>query len=156
MALIDGDPDEKIKLYVCALFNGFVLDYIIRYKISTTLNMFYLYQLPVPRLTSGNPFFDAIVPRAARLTCTRSEFADLWQSVTGKAWGASSSATDPDERQRLRDEINAIVAHLYGLSREDFDHILGTFPLVFPDSEAGKAKREALLTVYEAWAGKLK
>lgn len=31
---------------------------------------------------------------------------------------------------------SAYVAHLYGLSRSDFDHILGTFPLVFPDTEA--------------------
>ncbi len=49
----------------------------------------------------------------------------------------------------------AIVAHLYGLSREDFDHILGTFRLVFPDTEAGRAKRSALLAVYHAWEGKL-
>ena len=50
----------------------------------------------------------------------------------GTPWDASSGATDPAERQRLRDEIDAIVAHLYGLSRADFAHILGTFPLVFP------------------------
>jgi hypothetical protein len=36
------------------------------------------------------------------------------------------------------------------LSRSDFNHILGTFPLVFPDNEAGRAKRERLLAVYDA------
>jgi hypothetical protein len=48
-------------------------------------------------------------------------------------------------------EIDALVAHLYGLSREDFDHILGTFPLVFPDTDEGWAKRQALLDTFEAW-----
>ncbi|MBN1451811.1 MAG: hypothetical protein JW963_12415, partial [Anaerolineales bacterium] len=67
-----------------------------------------------------------------------------------------SGATDPAERQRLRDEIDAIVAHLYGLSRADFDHILGTFPLVFPDDEAGRRRRQALLDVYEEWSDRLR
>jgi hypothetical protein len=51
--------------------------------------------------------------------------------------------------KRFRDQIDAIVAHLYGLSRADFDHILGSFPLVFPDDEIGRRKRAALLDVYE-------
>ena len=83
--------------------------------------MFYLYSLPVPRLTAGNPFFDALVPRAARLTCTRAEFAALWQEVMGSAWDES----------------------------KEFAHILSTFPLVFPDTPEGQAKREALLATYE-------
>jgi len=95
------------------------------------------------------------VPRAARLTCTRAEFADLWREVMGSAWDESCGATDPAERQRLRDEIDALVAHLYGLSRADFDHILGTFPLVFPNTDEGWRKRESLLDVYDAWAGRL-
>lgn len=73
-------------------------------------------------------------------------------------------------RQRLRDEIDALVAHLYGLSREDFAHILSTFPLVFPSvakfgqwilgehvlgsEEAGamNPKMHALLKVYDEFA----
>jgi hypothetical protein len=58
-------------------------------------------------------------------------------------------ATDPVERQRLRDELDALVAHLYGLSRADFAHILGAFPLVFPNDAAGAAKKAALLAVYD-------
>jgi hypothetical protein len=99
--------------------------------------------------SSAKQWMCCIVPRAARLTCTRAEFADLWREDTGEDWNESSGATDPAERQRLRDEIDAIVAHLYGLSRADFDHILGTFPLVFPDDDAGRRKRAALLDVYE-------
>jgi hypothetical protein len=113
-----------------------------------------MYQLPVPRLTAGNPFFDSITPRAARLTCTTPAFADLWQQVMGEPWTPDAGARDPAERQRLRDEIDALVAHLYGLSRDEFAHILGAFPLVFPDNPAGQQKKAALLAVYGRIAGR--
>ncbi len=149
-------PDSAKLLQYVALVNSLCVDWIARFKVGTHVTLFVMKQLPVPRLTPGNTYFDAIVPRATRLTCTRPEFADLWQSVMGEPWDESKGATDPAERQQLRDEIDAMVAHLYGLSREDFDHILGTFPLVFPDTVAGHAKRSALLAVYDQWAGKLK
>lgn len=148
--VIENDEDEKIKFFACSVLNSYVLDYIIRYKVSTTLNMFYLYQLPIPRLSAGNRFFDAIVPRAARLVCTRDVFAPLWESVMGEAWSAGNAATDPAQRQRLRDEIDALVAQLYGLSRSDLAHILDTFPLAFPSDAAGQAKKDALLETYDA------
>jgi hypothetical protein len=129
--------------YVLAMLNSFVLDFVLRMKITNNVNMFYLYQLPVPRLTAGNPFFDAIVPRAARLTCTTAAFADLWREVMGAPWDAGQAATDP------ADEIDALVAHLYGLTRDEFAHILAAFPLVFPDDAAGKQKKAALLATYD-------
>jgi hypothetical protein len=41
------------------------------------------------------------------------------------------------------------IAPLYGLSRPDFAHILGTFPLVFPDDPAGEQKKESFLATYD-------
>lgn len=151
VALVEdgGNARDAITLYLSALFNSLALDYVLRQKIATTVNMFYLYQLPVPRLAPGHPLFDAIVPRAARLTCTRPEFAGLWQEVMGEEWTAAGGATDPAERQALRDELDALVAHLYGLSRDDFAHILGAFPLVFPAMPAGEARKAGLLGVYD-------
>jgi hypothetical protein len=52
-------------------------------------------------------------------------------------WGPHCSVRDrlPDrrdtgDRAQLRAEIDAYVAHLYGLSRDDFDYILDTFPVL--------------------------
>ena len=108
--------------------------------------------VPVPRLTADHPTFRAIVPRAAQLTCTTPAFADLWQQVMGTAWDENRAATDPATRQRLRSELDALIAHLYRLSRSDFAHILSTFPLVFPNTPAGEAKKESLLAVYDQFA----
>ncbi len=44
------------------------------------------------------------------------------------------------------------MAHLYGVTRDEFAHILGAFPLVFPDNVAGQQKKAALLAVYERMA----
>jgi hypothetical protein len=137
-------------LYIVGIMNSFIFDYTLRQQIGSNLSFYIINQLPVPRLTAGNPTFDAIVERAARLTCTRAEFADLWQSVMGSAWDAAKGAVDPAERQRIRDEIDALVVHLYGLNRDEYDHILGTFPLVFPDTPEGQARRAATLATYDA------
>ncbi len=148
-------------LYLLALINSYCVDYIIRQKISTNVSKFFLDQLPMPRREAGNAYFDAIVPRAAALTCTTAAFAELWESVMGTAWVAADEATalqtivpttDPAKRQILRDELDAIIAHLYGLTRDDFAHILGTFPLVFPNNKAGAAKKETLLRVYDQFS----
>ena len=67
-----------------------------------------------------------------------------------ETWDAEGKgATDPADRQTLRDELDALVAHLYGLTRDDFAHILGTFPLVFPNTPEGEAKKETLLSVFD-------
>ncbi len=146
-------PDNKLLLYYVALINSFCVDWIARFKVGTHVTLFVMKSLPLPRLTAGNPYFEAIVPRAARLTCTTPAFAALWQEVMGEPWDETKGATDPAQRQQLRNELDALVAHLYGLNRADFAHILGTFPLVFPSTPEGAAKKEALLAEFERWAG---
>lgn len=136
------------QLYLAGLLNSLVLDWTIRMKVATRINNFHLYQLPMPRLQSGHPTFDAIVRRAAQLTCTRPEFAALWESVMGETWDTSKGVTDSAARQQLRDEIDALVAHLYGLSAAEFEHILGTFPLVFPSTPEGETKKAKLLATF--------
>jgi hypothetical protein len=42
----------------------------------------------------------------------------------------SDRVTDPIKRAKLRAELDAMVAHLYRLTEDEFAHILSTFPLV--------------------------
>lgn len=173
---ISKNPD--VVLFVCALFNSFVLDFTIRLKIARNMNMFYIYQLPVPRLERNNDqiFFKSIIARAARLICGEAKFDALWSSIyintlfspdswyppsvpvdtygpaheqeirkrlrdeaknLSPEWGPHCGVHDrlPDrrdtgDRAQLRAEIDAYVAHLYGLSRDDFAYILDTFPVL--------------------------
>jgi hypothetical protein len=116
---------------VQGLLNSMTIDYYIRQMVSANLNMFFIYQLPVPRLTEKDDAFRPIMERAARLICTTSEFDDLAKEIFGKkASSRSVGITDPADRMRLRAELDALIAQLYGLTEEEFAYILITFPLV--------------------------
>ncbi|MEK6792069.1 MAG: ATP-binding protein, partial [Deltaproteobacteria bacterium] len=127
--VVSTSPTDGSQLLVVAsLLNSFVIDYVIRQKITSHCNMFYVYQLPVPRLTQKDAAFLPIVERAARLICTAPEFDDLAKEARIKSH--KDGATDPAERAKLRAELDGFIAHLYGLTEDEFAHILKTFPLV--------------------------
>ena len=92
------------------------------------MNMFYIYQLPMPRLTVKDRKYNSVFERAARLICTTPEFDDLAKEVGMKDHRAG--ATDRTERGKLRAELDGLIAHLYGLTEVEFMHILKTFPIV--------------------------
>ena len=120
-----------VSAYLCGVFNSFTLDYLVRFKVTAHVNMFYLYQLPVPRITEQNAVFGLIVERVAKLICTTEEFEALWNAVLPAIpWSPNVVAVGSAERERLRAELDGIIAHLYGLTEEEFRHILETFPLV--------------------------
>ncbi len=125
-------PEAEL-LLMQALLNSVTVDYYARQMVSANINMFYIYQLPVPRLTAADPAFAPIVARAARLVCITPEFADLARSVGLR--DHTAGATDPATRARLRAELDGMIAHLYGLTEEEFAHILATFPLVAPETK---------------------
>ncbi len=128
LKVLDSGINLTEQCFWSAVANSLVLDWLLRQTVSSTLNMFYIYQLPVPRLPASDIRCKSIAHRAARLICTTPEFDELAKAVGLK--GSSDGATDPSERARLRAEIDGLVANLYGLSEAEFAHILGTFPLV--------------------------
>lgn len=131
------------KLLLCALLNSFVFDFQVRQKTSTSISMHIFYQLTVPRLKSTHKWYKSIVERAAKLICTTAEFGELWKEVMKTEWNETVGVSAEEERAMLRAELDGIVAHIYGLTEEEFSYILGTFPLVAP------AQREAALSYFK-------
>ena len=96
---------SDVQLYLCAVWNSFVLDSAIRQKVTTTLNFHYIYALPVPRLDGSSDeqtgdIFAPIVARAAPLICTSPEFADLWNEVFGGGEGTPGAGSRESESGR--------------------------------------------------------
>ena len=104
-----------------AFANSLVGDFLIRQKISTHLNMFYVESWPLQRPKQGTAEFQQLVRDAARLVSITPEIQ------------LAEPALDLRERARLRAEIDAIVAGLYDLSPAEFAYILTTFPLLDRD-----------------------
>ena len=90
-------------------------DFLIRQKISTTINFFYLETLPMPRPQTSRDEFQELAERAAHLVSFTPEIQ------------LARPALDLGERAQLRAEIDAIVAGLYDLSPTEFAYILTTF-----------------------------
>lgn len=93
-------PQETIHS-LCCLLNSLVLNFYIRSKISANVNLFYLYEMPIPKLTAAQ----------------KTKLAD-------SAVKLLKNPRDVKERAAL--EV-LIARELYGLSREDWQHLTGTF-----------------------------
>jgi len=131
VSLIATHIPQPLKLFIVTMFNSFCVDWVSRTKVTNHCNFFYMQQLPIPRLTAAHPDFRPLVERAARLVGTAPEFDDLLAEVFGKkATHKTHGVTDPQDRLTLRAQIDALVARLYDLTQEEFQHILSTFPLV--------------------------
>ena len=116
-----ASPLEATRLVFVSLADSFFVDFLLRQKISTTMNFFFLVSLPFPRPKPDSAQFQKLGAHAARLV-----------SVTPEIQLAEPAAR-PRERARLRAEIDAIVAGLYDLSPAEFGYILTTFPLLDRD-----------------------
>jgi Alw26I/Eco31I/Esp3I family type II restriction m6 adenine DNA methyltransferase len=129
-------------LYFSAIMSSFVLDFAMRQRVSTQLNIFFVHQLSVPRLVESDRYFSEIVNRAAKLICTTPEFDDLAQEVG--LGSHHNGITDESERAKLRAELDGTIAHLYNLTETEFTHILSTFPIV------PEPTKQATLEAYRA------
>ncbi|MFN6274747.1 MAG: Eco57I restriction-modification methylase domain-containing protein [Microcystis sp.] len=118
-------------IFLEAILNSLIIDFCARQKVSANINMFYIYQLPIPRLKEGDKYFQEIVENAAKLICTTEEFEQLAKEVG--IGSHKNGVTEEAERMAIRAKLDAIVAHLYELTPTEFQHILTTFPLV-PES----------------------
>jgi hypothetical protein len=131
-------------LYLSAIFNSLTYDSLLRLKVTANINYFFVYSTQVPHLTKNDRNFNDIVHRAAKLICTTPEFDELAQEV-----GLDShqqGVTDETERAKLRAELDGMVAHLYGLTEDEFSYILTTFPIV------NASVKEAALEAYRTFA----
>ncbi|BAY75935.1 putative transcriptional regulator [Nostoc linckia NIES-25] len=136
--------NNKSTVFISAVLNSFCVDFALRQQVSANINMFYIYQLPVPRLTKNDRYFNDIVQRAAKLICTTPEFDELAQEVG--LVSHQQGVTDETERAKLRAELDGMVAHLYGLTEDEFSYILTTFPIV------NASVKEAALEAYRNFA----
>jgi hypothetical protein len=71
------------------------------------------------------------------------------------AWAAGASPPpfvwDEERRAQLRAELDALYAHLYGLTRDELDYVLDTFPIVRRKDEARYGEYRTKRLVLEAF-----
>jgi hypothetical protein len=82
-----------------------------------------LERMPIPRPAVDNPIRVRVIAIAGCLAAVDERYAP-WAKAVGVKVG---SVKTPAEREELEIELDALVAHLYGLTRDHVSHIYKTF-----------------------------
>jgi hypothetical protein len=131
--ILTGDVQALLPL--SGILSSFAWDYLVRLRISTTLNWTYVASCPTPAAGAIPASVRRELSEAVcRLSCTTPELAAYWQVVfPDLPWSYDSAEHDPWARGELRARIDAIVAELYGLSVPEYARVLTGFPLLDRD-----------------------
>jgi hypothetical protein len=123
-------PNDRA-VVMLAWINSFTLDWLARQRIDKNVSAFIVREL---RLPSPGAIRERILAHSAlRLTCNHAGYAPLWTEQVGEAWRElTPKHTWPvlagdAARWAVRAAIDAVVADAYGLSREQYAHVLGSF-----------------------------
>ena len=114
--------DERDQAFLLGVLCSLPLDWYARRFVEVSLNYFIFNPFPVPR-PERNALWERVAGLSARLAVQNDDRFEEW----GAAAGASPSPLAEDEKADHAHELDATVAHLYGLSASDLTHIFQTF-----------------------------
>ena len=139
---------------VIANLNSHCFDYVTRHKLpGTNLSWFIVEQLPVIAPTDyDRPFGsttarDLVRDHVLRLTYTAHDMQPFARDL---GYDGQPFVWDEEERCHLRARLDALYFHLYGLTKEDAEYVLDTFPIVRKEDEAafGRYRTRDLILAY--------
>ena len=99
--------EEESQWCLLGLMNSLIANYLVRLRVMTHVTASIAARLPVPRPASERPEFTAIV--------------ELSQALARHGIDAETEAYA---------RINALAAQLYGITEDQFRHVVATFPLI--------------------------
>lgn len=114
--------DAKDQAFLLAVLSSVPLDWYARRFVEISLTYFVLNPFPVPRPPRTDPRWRRAVALAGRLAAPDDRFA-AWAAAVGVPHGP----LDPTEKQAMVEELDAVVARLYGLSSDQLAHVFDTF-----------------------------
>jgi hypothetical protein len=114
--------DQPDQAYLLGILSSVVLDWYARRFVETALNFHVFNPLAIPRPHRGNRLWQRVVQLAGRLAAIDQRLAD-WAKAVGVECGPLDGSTWID----MICELDAVVAHLYGLEEKHLRHIFETF-----------------------------
>ena len=114
--------DEKDAAFLIGVLCSLMLDWYARRFVETHVSYFAFNPFPVPRPSRDDRLWQSTVALAGRLVSPDHRFSE-WAERVGVQCGHLPS----DEKEDMIHELDAVVAHLYGLSDTQVVHIFETF-----------------------------
>ncbi len=136
---------ERDQAFLLGVLCSVPLDWYARRFVEVNLNYFILNPFPVPRPLTTDKRWARVVSLAGRLACPDDRFSQWAESV-----GVECGPINSDEKNDMIYELDAVVAHLYGLSADQLTHIFGTFH----EGWDYEARLAAVLKHFDAWTGR--
>jgi hypothetical protein len=138
--------DERDEAYLLGVLSSIPLDWYSRRFVEVHLTYHILKALPVPRPGGDDPLRQRVVELSGRLAAVDDRYAEWADAV-----GVDHGPLDEDEKRDKIYELDAVVSHLYGLSKEDVEVIFETFHNGWDYGE----RLERVLDYYASWADRL-
>ena len=113
-------PQDTLAV-LCALFNSFVANWLVRLRVGTHVSTAIVHRLPMPVVERGSQDFDRLHALATALAV-------------------------PHEPREASVEVQALAARVYGLAPGELEHVLDAFPLVDRDFRAAVLRYSSSLT----------
>jgi hypothetical protein len=114
--LILTKGSELDLLALLGTVNSLSFDWLVRRRVETHMTFGILNSLPVPNVPSR------VAELAGRLSCVDERYADFAARA-----GVDCGPLEDVERLEFEAEIDALVAHAYGLTREQLDVVFADF-----------------------------
>jgi hypothetical protein len=114
--------DETDVAYLLGVLSSIPLDWYARRFVETHLTFAVLNPFPVPRPQANNPLRKRVVDLAGRLAAVDDRFSEWAEEV-----GVECGKLEDDKKQDHIHELDAVVAHLYGLTEPQLVHVFETF-----------------------------
>lgn len=115
-----GDSGEAA--YLLAVLSSIPLDWYSRCYVETHVNFHVLSPFPIPRPNPDSILRSRAIRLAGRLASPDKRFAEFARAV-----GVICGPLPEDEKEDMIHELDAVVAHLYGLKQKHLRHIFETF-----------------------------
>ena len=136
-----GDCRDEAYLY--GVLRSLPLDWYSRRFIETGAKFYLVNSFPIPRPSRADALWGRTVALAGRLAAPDDRFAD-WAARVGVEHGP----VPPDKKQDMIDELDAVVARLYGLSKAQLTHLFETFH----EGWDYQPRLQAVLSHFKQWA----
>ena len=139
------DGSARDQAFLLGVLSSMILDWYARRVVELSLNFHILNNFPIPDAdVDADPVARRVVEIAGRLAAVDVRFAE-WAEEVGVTVG---SATDEAAKEDLICELDACVAHLYGLDEDDLAVVYETFHEGADYSE----RHRAVLSHFRRWA----
>ena len=138
--------DEKDQAFLLGVLSSIPLDWYARRFVEASVNFFIINPFPVPRPERISRGWQRVVELSGRLACPDERFAG-WASSVGVECGPLL----PEKKDDMIYELDAVVAHLYGLKESQLIHIFETFHVGWDYRQ----RLDAVLRHFRSWNGKI-